>query len=208
MINHGIPTGGLFLIIGMIYERRHTRLIDDFGGIAKVMPVYTLFTMIIVFSSIGLPGTNGFVGEILILMGLFKANLVLSIIGASGVIFGAAYMLWMSQRVLFGKITHEENKKLKDVNFREFITLLSIVILILWIGVYPKHFTGLAEATTTHLTETVNRGKAPVVPKVEKVYTIHGGEAGAPPMMQGGAHDAGGAGLSVTATVTHGATAH
>ncbi|MBI5492028.1 MAG: NADH-quinone oxidoreductase subunit M [Deltaproteobacteria bacterium] len=166
MINHGISTGGLFLIIGMIYERRHTRLIGDFGGIAKVMPLYSVFVMIIVFSSIGLPGTNGFVGEILILMGLFKASPLASILAATGVILGAAYMLWMYQRVIFGKIKHHENAELKDLNAREFLTLLPIIALILWIGVYPKHFFKLTSASTAHIVEMVKKNQAKQQPAV------------------------------------------
>ncbi|MBI5643390.1 MAG: NADH-quinone oxidoreductase subunit M [Deltaproteobacteria bacterium] len=160
MINHGISTGGLFLLIGMIYERRHTRMIADFGGLAKVMPVYSVLVMIIVFSSIGLPGTNGFVGEILILMGLFSANPTASILAATGVILGAAYMLWMYQRVVFGKVTNPENQGLKDVNAREIITLAPIIILIIWIGVYPKHFLSLSSASTAHIVEMMNKNKA------------------------------------------------
>ncbi len=161
MINHGISTGGLFLAIGIIYERRHTRQIADFGGIAKVMPVYSALFMIIVLSSIGLPGTNGFIGEILILLGLFKSSPVAAIFGATGVILGAAYMLWMSQRVLFGKITRVENNALKDVNTREVVMLLGIIVFVFWIGVYPKHILSYTEATTSHLVAMVeaNHGK-------------------------------------------------
>ncbi len=140
MINHGISTGALFLLVGMIYERRHTRLIEDFGGIAKVMPVFATFFMIVTLSSIGLPFTNGFIGEFLILLGAFKANPVYGIIAASGVVFAACYMLWMYQRVFFGKVTHEENKKLIDLDWREKIILIPLVVLIFWIGVYPKPF--------------------------------------------------------------------
>jgi NADH-quinone oxidoreductase subunit M len=138
MINHGISTGALFLLVGMIYERRHTRLIEDFGGIAKVMPVFATFFMIVTLSSIGLPFTNGFVGEFLILLGAFKANAVYGIIGATGVVFAACYMLWMYQRVFYGKVTVEENKMLLDLDWRERIILIPLVILIFWIGVYPK----------------------------------------------------------------------
>jgi len=155
MINHGISTAGLFLIIGMIYERRHTRQIADFGGIAKVMPVFSALFMIIVFSSVGLPATNGFVGEILILLGLFKSSPIAAVLAATGVILGAAYMLWMSQRVLFGKVTRPENEALKDLNAREVITLLPIVALVFWIGIYPKHILGYTKATTTHLAALV-----------------------------------------------------
>ncbi len=160
MINHGISTGGLFLIIGMIYERRHTRLISDFGGIAKVMPVYSALVMVIFFSSIGLPGTNGFIGEVLILLGLFKASPVLAAIGATGVILGAAYMLWMYQRVMFGELKHPENKALKDINAREILTLVPIIGLILWIGVFPGHFLKYSAASTAHIVEMVNKNRA------------------------------------------------
>lgn len=178
MINHGISTGGLFLIIGMIYERRHTRLIEDFGGIAKVMPLYAVLVMIIVFSSIGLPGTNGFIGEILILIGLFKASMVAAVLAATGVILGAAYMLWMFQRVVFGKIKHQENAGLKDLSAREFLTLLPIIILILWIGVYPKHFFKLTSASTTHIVEMVkkNQIKNQPQPAAEGHVSIPSGE--------------------------------
>ena len=140
MLNHGISTGSLFLIVGMIYERRHTRLISDFGGLSKVMPIYATFFMIVTLSSIGLPGTNGFVGEFLILLGVFQSNVVYGVLAASGVILGAAYMLWMFQRVMFGKITKPENEKLKDLNAREVITLIPMVILIFLMGIYPKLF--------------------------------------------------------------------
>ena len=140
MLNHGISTGSLFLIVGMIYERRHTRLISDFGGLSKVMPIYATFFMIVTLSSIGLPGTNGFVGEFLILLGAFQSNVVYGVLAASGVILGAAYMLWMFQRVMFGKITKPENEKLKDLNAREILTLVPMVILILLMGIYPKLF--------------------------------------------------------------------
>jgi NADH-quinone oxidoreductase subunit M len=140
MINHGISTGALFLIVGMIYERRHTRMIEDFGGIAKVMPVFSAFFMIVMLSSIGLPFTNGFVGEFLILLGTFKANPVYAIIAASGVILAACYMLWMYQRVIFGKVTKPENEKLTDLTLREKVILIPLVILIFWIGIYPRPF--------------------------------------------------------------------
>jgi NADH-quinone oxidoreductase subunit M len=140
MLNHGVSTGALFLIVGMVYERRHTRLIADFGGLATVMPVFATFFMIVALSSIALPGTNGFVGEFLILLGAFKANPVYGALGATGVILAAAYMLWMFQRVMFGAIRHEENRGLKDLNLREIVTLVPIIVLIVWMGVYPQFF--------------------------------------------------------------------
>jgi NADH-quinone oxidoreductase subunit M len=140
MLNHGISTGGLFLIVGMIYERRHTRMIADFGGLSSVMPLYAVFFMIITLSSIALPGTNGFVGEFLILLGAFKANRLYGILGTIGVILGAVYMLWMFQRVMFGVVKHEENKGLKDLCKREVLILIAITFFIIVMGVYPKVF--------------------------------------------------------------------
>ncbi len=138
MLNHGISTGALFLIVGMIYERRHTRMISDFGGIAKVMPVFATFFMIATLSSIGLPLTNGFVGEFMILIGAFRANWVYGTLAASGVILAAIYMLWMFQRVIWGKVTHKENENLKDLTILERIVLIPLVILIFWIGLAPN----------------------------------------------------------------------
>jgi len=147
MLNHGISTGSLFLIVGMVYERRHTRLIADFGGLSKVMPTYAVFFMIVTLSSIGLPGTNGFVGEFLILLGVFRSNVVYGVLATTGVILGAAYMLWMFQRVMFGKITHPENEKLKDLNAREIGILVPMVILIFLMGIYPKLFFSKMDAS-------------------------------------------------------------
>ncbi len=147
MVNHGLSTGALFLLVGMIYERRHTRLISDFGGLAKQMPIFVTFFMIFTMSSIGLPGLNGFVGEFLILLGTFKVNKVLAIIATSGVILAAVYMLWMFQRVNFGKLDNPENKKLKDLNWREITVLVPITLLCFWIGVYSSTFLKKTEAT-------------------------------------------------------------
>jgi len=155
MINHGISTGALFLIVGILYERRHSRRIEDFGGLARVMPVFAVFVMVVVFSSIGLPGTNGFIGEILILIGVFKASVLTAVLAATGIILSAVYMLWMYQRVIFGQITHPANEGLKDLNKREIITLASIILLIIWIGIYPKPFLRLTSAGTSHLVATV-----------------------------------------------------
>ncbi len=138
MINHGISTGALFLLVGMIYERRHTRLISEFGGLAKVMPVFSTIFLIVILSSIGLPLTNGFVGEFLILLGLFKVNATYAILAATGIILSACYMLWMYQRVIFGKLTNPKNEKLLDLSLREKVILIPLVVLIFWIGIYPK----------------------------------------------------------------------
>jgi len=140
MINHGLSTGALFLLVGMLYERRHTRLIADFGGVAKVMPIYAAFFLIMMFSSIGLPGLNGFVGEFLILVGAFQANVWYAAFAATGVVLSAIYLLWMYQRVMNGPLTHDENKSLKDISVREIALLVTLVVFIVWIGIYPRTF--------------------------------------------------------------------
>jgi NADH-quinone oxidoreductase subunit M len=155
MLNHGISTGSLFLIVGIVYERRHTRMIADFGGLAKVMPVYAVIFMIVTLSSIGLPGTNGFVGEFLILLGAFKAKAVYGVLGAAGVVLGAAYMLWMFQRVMFGKIKNPENQKLKDLNIREIVYMIPMIFVIFLMGIYPKLFFQKMDVTVEHLLKDV-----------------------------------------------------
>lgn len=136
-INHGLSTGALFLIVGMIYERRHTREIEQFGGIAKVMPIYAAFFMIFMLSSIGLPGLNGFVGEFLILVGLMRVSLIWTCVAATGVVLGAAYMLWLYQKMMFGPIRVEANQSLKDITRREIAILLPLAVLCFVIGLYP-----------------------------------------------------------------------
>jgi NADH-quinone oxidoreductase subunit M len=163
MLNHGISTGALFLIVGMIYERRHTRMIDDFGGLAKVMPRFAAFFMIITLSSIGLPFTNGFVGEFLILLGTFKSHPTYAIIAATGVILAACYMLWMYQRVIFGKVTKPENERLKDLSVREKVILTPLVVLVFWIGIYPKPFLDRVEPAVRQILERVNKSQSTVM---------------------------------------------
>jgi NADH-quinone oxidoreductase subunit M len=142
MLNHGVSTGALFLLFGFLYERRHTRLMADYGGIAKVMPVYTASFLIITFSSVAVPGTNGFVGEFLVLLGTFKSSLgfVIGGLAALGVILGAAYMLWMVQKVFFGSLTHRENQFIPDMNLREFTTVAPFLALVLVMGLMPQPF--------------------------------------------------------------------
>ncbi|HEY3294183.1 MAG TPA: NADH-quinone oxidoreductase subunit M [bacterium] len=136
-VNHGISTGALFLLVGVIYDRRHTRLQADYGGIAKVMPVYAVLFLIVALSSIGLPGLNGFVGEFLILLGAFAAHPMYAVFATAGIIFAAVYLLWMYQRVFFGQVTHEINLGLKDVTLREGLVIGTLVALTILIGVYP-----------------------------------------------------------------------
>ena len=138
MLNHGVSTGALFLLVGIVYERRHTRMITDFGGLWKPMPVYAAVFLVVTLSSIGLPGTNGFVGEFLVLLGAFRTNPVWAIIAGSGVILSALYMLWMYQRVFFGPVTHAENETLTDLTARERLVFAPLLLLIFWMGVYPQ----------------------------------------------------------------------
>ena len=137
MINHGISTGALFLLVGMIYERRHSRLISSYGGIARVVPLFAAILTFVSLSSIGLPGTNGFVGEFLVLVGSYKTYPVLTIISTTGVIFAAAYLLWAIQRILFNPLDKSENALLPDLNKRELALLVPLIAAIIWLGVYP-----------------------------------------------------------------------
>lgn len=174
MVNHGLSTGALFLIVGILYERRHTRLISQFGGLSKVIPRFAAIFMIVSLSSIGLPGLNGFVGEFLIILGTFISSnpysRIAAILAASGVIFAAVYMLWMFQRVMFGTITHEENKYLKDLNIREFAYLLPVLLFIIWIGIYPSTFLKPMERSVKEIVVTVEKkiDKSNVISEVDK----------------------------------------
>ncbi len=172
MINHGLSTGALFLLVGMIYERRHTRMIADFGGLTKTMPVFAVFFMIMTLSSIGLPGLNGFVGEFLILVGVFKSNILYAVLATTGVILSACYMLWMFQRVMFNKITHPENRKLKDLNKREWAILLPITILVFWLGIYPKPIISRMDVSVDHLLTQVDEKYKITLNKIEEEKAV------------------------------------
>jgi NADH-quinone oxidoreductase subunit M len=155
MINHGISTGALFLLVGMIYERRHTRLIDSYGGIARVVPLFAAILTFVSLSSIGLPGTNGFVGEFLVLLGSFRTYPVLAIIAATGVIFAAAYLLWAIQRILFNPLDKPENTHIPDLNKRELAILVPLIVVIIWLGVYPAPVLRRMEASSQLLINRV-----------------------------------------------------
>lgn len=155
MLNHGVSTGALFLLVGMIYERRHTRMIADFGGIANRMPVYAAVFLIVTLSSIGLPGLNGFVGEFLVLLGTFGVSPARAAFAATGVILSAVYMLWMFQRVMWGEITNSDNESLLDIGNRERLTLVPLLILIVWMGVYSNHFLRPMDASVANLLNRV-----------------------------------------------------
>ena len=158
MINHGISTGALFLLIGFIYERKHSRLISAYGGIARVVPLFAAALTFVSLSSIGLPGLNGFVGEFLVLLGSFRTEPWLVLIATTGVIFAAAYLLWAIQRILFNPLDKPENAKLTDLNWREIGTLVPLVIVIIWLGVYPAPVLRRTEASANRLVETVSHG--------------------------------------------------
>jgi len=169
-INHGLSTGGLFLLVGIVYERRHTRMISDYGGLSAVMPIYATLFMIILLASIGLPVLNGFIGEFTILTGAFLANWRWAVWACLGIVLGAAYMLWLYQRVFFGEIKHDENKALEDVNVREILTLAPLVVLCLWIGVYPKPFFAMTAKSTEKIVAAVSAPRpVPPAPAVAAV---------------------------------------
>lgn len=156
MINHGLSTGLLFLLIGMIYERRHTRDFEQYGGIASVMPVFALFFVFSMLSSVGLPSLNGFVGEYLILLGTFNASPLWAMVGVTGIIFGAVYLLMCTRRLLFGPVTVAANNKLEDLNGREISLMLPLVVLCLWIGVAPTPFINKTAGSIDAILERVD----------------------------------------------------
>jgi NADH-quinone oxidoreductase subunit M len=168
MINHGITAGALFLLVGMIYERRHSRQIDDFGGIAHVMPIFATAFLIVTLASIGLPGMNGFVGEFLILLGTFKSNVTYAVIGTSGIVLAAVYMLWMVQRVFYGSLDKEENTKLTDISLREKLIILPLVIMIFWIGIYPRTFISKIEPAVQNLVQLVSQRNAQTLLEIKE----------------------------------------
>lgn len=173
MLNHGVSTGALFLLFGFLYERRHARLMADYGGIAKVMPVFTAFFLVVTFSSIAVPGTNGFVGEFLVLLGTFKSNLPMAfgIFAATGVVLGAAYMLWMVQKVFFGTVTHQENLGLKDLGLREVLAAVPLIALIAVMGLRPQPFLDMLNPSTDRYLARAQyaSGKAEAASEDEKV---------------------------------------
>jgi len=166
MINHGISTGALFLIVGIIYERRHTRMISDFSGLSHVMPVYATVFLIMTMSSIGMPTLNGFIGEFMVLQGVFAdpTYRLWAVWGALGIVLGAAYMLWLYQRVMFGEIEQEENRTLPDLNLREIMTFVPLIILAFWIGLYPKTFLDYLHDPVNQIVEKVRPGEFSPLP--------------------------------------------
>jgi len=157
MVNHGVSTGALFILVGMIYERRHVRDLAAFGGVAQAMPVFAAFFVIATLSSVGLPGLNGFVGEFLILLGAFSSLPSATVIATSGVILSAVYMLWAVRKVFFGPLANDANKALVDLGLREKLVATALVIPMIWIGVHPSTFTNPMDRAVTELLETMSR---------------------------------------------------
>jgi len=151
MLSHGIVSGALFLCVGVVYDRLHTREIARYGGLAKNMPAYALVFMVFTMASVGLPGTSGFVGEFLVLMGAFEANSWVALFAATGLILGAAYMLYLYRRIAFGKLTKDDLKELLDLSPREVIVFVPLIVMVLWMGVYPSTFLEPIHASVSKL---------------------------------------------------------
>ena len=156
MISHGIVSAALFLCVGVVYDRMHTRQISDYGGVSNVMPNYAIVFMVFILASVGLPGTSGFVGEILVLIGIFKTNYLVAFFAATGVVLSACYSLSLYRRVCFGEITNDKVKVLKDMNYSEFITLMPLLILVILLGVYPNIILDTISTSVENLVSVYN----------------------------------------------------
>jgi NADH-quinone oxidoreductase subunit M len=157
-INHGISTGMLFLIVGVVYERRHTREIAAYGGLLRVMPLFTFVFLFAALSSMGMPPLNGFIGELTIIQGVYQMSIWWALSCASGIALGAAYLLWLFQRTMLGDLAHEKNKLLKDLNWREIAYFTPLILWAIWIGVYPKPFFHIMERSVAQVVERVQPG--------------------------------------------------
>jgi NADH-quinone oxidoreductase subunit M len=158
-LSHGLVSGALFLCVGVVYDRLHTREITRYGGVVDVMPKYALVFMIFTMASVGLPSTSGFVGEFLVLVGVYQADTLVAFLATTGVVLGAAYMLWLYRRVVFGAITNEEVKHMPDMNLREIAFFIPIIVLVMWIGIYPKSYLSPMDASVAHLITQAGAGK-------------------------------------------------
>lgn len=183
MLNHGVSTGALFLLVGMIYERTHSREIDRYGGLAKVLPIFTILFFIVTLSSIAVPMTNGFIGEFLILMGTFAAGKGYAIGAVTGVVFGAVYMLWMFKRVFFGEageLVKDEHHPLKDLSAREIVVMAPLIVLIFWMGLFPNHFLDWSKVSIENLVQKKDNYElsiaAPVQSGTMAAQNMHSGD--------------------------------
>ena len=155
MIAHGFVSGAMFLSIGVLYDRVHSREISAYGGVVSKMPRFTTFALLFAMANCGLPGTAGFVGEWMVILGAVKFNFWIGLLAATALILGASYTLWMFKRVYFGPVTNDNVRKLKDINAREFFMLSVLAVAVLWMGIYPKPFTDVMEASVDHLIKQV-----------------------------------------------------
>ena len=156
MISHGLVSAALFLCVGVVYDRMHSRLITTYGGIVTILPKYAILFMVFSLAALGLPGTSGFVGEFLILMAAFKDNFLVAVLASLGVIIGAAYMLWLYKRVIFGKLINQDLKKMIDLNKSEAFTLICLTIPTLYFGFYPEPLISTIEVSISDLIDTYN----------------------------------------------------
>jgi NADH-quinone oxidoreductase subunit M len=177
MVNHGLSTGALFLLVGVIYERRHTRLLADYGGLASTMPVYATLFIIAMLSSVGLPGLNGFIGEFLILSGTFQTHPTAAVFAATGVILAAIYLLWLVQKVFYGPVTNEENTKVPEIAWNEVAALVPLIVLMVWIGVHPNTFLKRMSPSVQELMSVMKQEKQ------EKTMVARGARMAAPPVI-------------------------
>ena len=174
MLNHGVSTGALFFLVGVLYERKHTRDITAYMGLAKTIPLFSIVMLIVTFSSIALPGTNGFVGEFLILQGTFLTNPIFALVAGLGVIFGAVYMLWLCQRILFGLVDSKKSEGLTDITLREFLYLAPLIALIFFMGLYPRHFFQRMDASVQMFTKRITTYSNTVqIPLEKDSYAKH-----------------------------------
>jgi NADH-quinone oxidoreductase subunit M len=187
MLSHGLSTGALFLCVGVLYERAHTRLIKDYGGVSKQMPVFSAFFLIALLSSVGLPGLNGFVGEVLCLFGIFKTNTVWAILGITTIILAAGYLLWMFQRVMQGPITNKKILSFKDLSLREIMVFVPIVILMFWMGLYPGTFLRKMDASVQHLINQIKNRETYFSQGSDNHYVL-GVRTGSPPSQESQIH--------------------
>ena len=181
MVNHGLSTGALFLLVGVVYERRHTRQLADYGGIARTMPLYATLFVIAMLSSVGLPGLNGFVGEFLVLAGSFKTHPRWAVLASTGVILSAIYLLWLVQRVFFGPIQNEENREIPDIAWNEVAAMVPLVVLMVWIGLYPNYFLRKMTPSVERLLTVVEHNNA------QMMYASNGRQALSPVQLSGAA---------------------
>ena len=159
MISHGFVSGALFLCVGVMYDRLHSRQISDYGGVVNTMPVFAAFMVLFAMANAGLPGTSGFVGEFMVILSAFKANFWIAFAAATTLIFGAAYTLWMVKRVIFGEVTNEGVKTLTDINNREFLFLGILAVVVLLLGIWPAPLLDVMNASVNHLVVQITQSK-------------------------------------------------